>query len=995
MEVSIIELALAVSAKPVSVDTLVEWGLARPSALIAWLDAARARKVVSEDASSGPGHFRLTDEARSAALARATTQDFRILVRQPSFIPELLEAAKREAARRGAGMAAELYRAVFDSVAPEEFPGGPVGYVDSLVEGLRLYRGVAFYLRDALDRAIALAVERGDLASQAPLLAARALNAAHGESPRESDALLAHAREAAEAVSGAVRVEVLTYSAVSLVYMGRLREGIAAFESLLGDVPDDLVTLDHRLLITPEALCVLAVAYSNAGQHARAIDLMHRMFAFGDREGAAPVRDLAGLFLGLLHATMGEFEAAGEFAETAYDKFISGATDPSLGWFAGTAQSLVRASQGLMADARAALEAGAAAWKRAGSRPMPGLAVYDVVDQIEAAGEAPLTGIDMAAEAERATKMPLAQAAGLGHRYLAMRAARVAGTDEELAAAAARLETAIGLLSEAGALYDLARVCNEAAALAERRCRPDEARRFRSDAAKASPIGERSAERDALGLRSAVLGLGRLPLRKHGEGLWGEIAARLCEGLGAERCAIVEAGNPPRLLAVRGGSRVWSDALVADITGCCDCSIGFVKPPWNEEDRDEEGQLLVIPFSSTALRRTGWVALENRRVRPGVGSKDRAVIEVLGEQLSILFENTALWQELQAVRVRLEQENRYYRQQEGTTAGSGSIIGHSPALKSTLDLVARVAPTDSAVLITGETGVGKELVAREIHRSSRRADGPFIAVHIASLAPGLVASGLFGHEKGAFTGATSQVRGRFELADGGTLFLDEIGELGLEEQVRLLRVLQEGTFERVGGTRPIRSDFRLVAATNRDLSSLARSGRFREDLYYRLNVFPILMPPLRDRSEDIPTLALYFMEQSGRRLGRKFEGIGEADMARLTAYPWPGNVRELMHCIERAAVLSDGPRLRIPPLDPAEAPSSASAGEDAAPGGIPIPLAEAERRHIKKVLQHAKGRITGTGGAAEILGLNPSTLHFRIGKLGLKGELARARKTEA
>ncbi len=296
------------------------------------------------------------------------------------------------------------------------------------------------------------------------------------------------------------------------------------------------------------------------------------------------------------------------------------------------------------------------------------------------------------------------------------------------------------------------------------------------------------------------------------------------------------------------------------------------------------------------------------------------------------------------------------------------------------------------MLLTGETGVGKDLLARELHACSARSSGPFVAVHVAALAPGLVASALFGHERGAFTGATEMTRGRFELADGGTLFLDEVGELSAEDQVRLLRILQEGTFERLGGTRALRSDFRLVAATNRDLAEEVRAGRFRRDLYFRLSAFPLAVPPLRERREEIPALALYFMERAGRRLGVAFEGIGAADMQRLLDYSWPGNVRELEHLIERAALLSDPPRLRIPPLDSglSGAPAAAAAGPDTEDWPS---LAELERRYLRRVLHHCGGRISGPEGAAALLGLKPSTLQFRIDKLGLRADLALARRT--
>jgi len=319
------------------------------------------------------------------------------------------------------------------------------------------------------------------------------------------------------------------------------------------------------------------------------------------------------------------------------------------------------------------------------------------------------------------------------------------------------------------------------------------------------------------------------------------------------------------------------------------------------------------------------------------------------------------------------------------------MVAHSRAMREVMGLVARVAPSSTAVLVTGETGVGKELVAHEIHRRSPRRDGPFIAVHVASLSPGLVASGLFGHERGAFTGATEQAKGRFELADGGTLLLDEVGELSLEDQVKLLRVLQEGAFERMGGSRTLRSDFRLIAATNRDIEAEVRAGRFREDLYFRLCAFPIRVPPLRERREEVPTLALLFLERVTRQRGVRFDGIGEADMERLINWDWPGNVRELVHVIERASLLSEPPRLRIPPLEGGLTRAQVAAPKAAPSEDSLVTLAEAERRYIAKVLEHTGGRVTGSGGAAEILALKPSTLNFRIRKLGLTALLGEVR----
>jgi transcriptional regulator with GAF, ATPase, and Fis domain len=984
--ISPIELALAVSASSLSADQLVEWGLVRPSELIAWLDAARARTVVSEDRTAGPGHLRLGEAARAEALGSATADDFRALVHQPALVTELLGAARREASRRGTRMAGALYRAVFESVQPDAFPGGPEGYVAAVTESVRLYKSIYVVLGEALDRAIALAIEQGNLAAQARLLAARALAVVHGVLPGDAQALLARAREAGEAVGGAVRADVIGYTAVSLVFSGRLREGIATFETLLGDVPADPVSPEGPLLLdldtaTPGAApIILAVAYSQVGQHPRALELLHQLLTVGERLGNAAIIEEAKLFLGLLHVMRGEHEAALAFVEAAFTHFSAGHDNPGYGYFAGVALALVRAAQGRLADARAALAAAAVAWRQAGSPPI-GHEVYEICERLEAAGEALPTELDVIAEAERAVRLPLPHVAGLGHAFLARRRARAASSDEELAESASQLETAIGLLREAGTTYDLARTCAEAAALAERRGRTEEASRWREEAAQARPL-QRSAARDAARLRSVVLGLGRLPAGGRGEGLWGELAARLCEGLGAERCAVVERAPQLRLLAARGGTREWQEAMLERAREA-------PAAPQVLRPASGAGQLVLVPFAAPELDRRGLVAFENVYAAPAIDASDGELLEALEVQLGVLLGNVTLWQELARARERLEQENRYFRESAPAATAGSQMIAHSPAMLEVMRLVARVAPSSAAVLVTGETGVGKELVAHEIHRQSPRRDGPFITVHIAALSPGLVASALFGHERGAFTGATEQAKGRFELADGGTLLLDEVGELSPEDQVRLLRVLQEGTFERVGGSRPLRSDFRLVAATNRDLEAEVRAGRFRDDLYFRLCTFPIRVPPLRERREEIPTLALYFMGRVARQRGVRFEGIGEADMERLASWDWPGNVRELEHVIERAALLSEPPRLRIPPLEggvrraPAAAPAPAGEGW--------VTLAEAERRYIARVLEHTGGRVTGAGGAAELLALKPSTLNFRIRKLGLTALLREVR----
>jgi DNA-binding NtrC family response regulator len=310
------------------------------------------------------------------------------------------------------------------------------------------------------------------------------------------------------------------------------------------------------------------------------------------------------------------------------------------------------------------------------------------------------------------------------------------------------------------------------------------------------------------------------------------------------------------------------------------------------------------------------------------------------------------------------------------------IVGRSPSLARLLDQLALVASTESTVLVLGETGTGKELVARAIHDRSPRRERPLVKVNCAALPRELVESELFGHEKGAFTGATQQRRGRFELADGGTLFLDEVGELPLEAQAKLLRVLQEQEFERVGGTRTLHADVRLIAATNRDLGSRAAAGEFRPDLFYRLNVFPVTVPALRERREDIPLLVGHFLAKAARKLGRSFEGVAPAFLERATSYDWPGNVRELENVVERAAILARGAVLEA--TEPFGAPAAPAKPDAPAQAPVAGTLEDVERVHIQRVLEQARWVIEGEHGAALALGLNPSTLRGRMRKLGIR-----------
>jgi formate hydrogenlyase transcriptional activator len=382
--------------------------------------------------------------------------------------------------------------------------------------------------------------------------------------------------------------------------------------------------------------------------------------------------------------------------------------------------------------------------------------------------------------------------------------------------------------------------------------------------------------------------------------------------------------------------------------------------------------------------------------RDQYSEEDAAFLQDAANQITLAIQNMQSYQEINNLKARLESENVYLREEILTEHNFEEIIGNSPALLRSLHAVAQVAPTDATVLICGETGTGKELVARAIHSRSGRNGRALVNVNCSAISAGLVESELFGHMKGAFTGAIDRRIGRFELAHGGTIFLDEIGELSPETQVKLLRVLQEHEFEPVGSSRPLRVDVRVIAATNRDLREAVESGRFRSDLFYRLNVFPIGLPPLRERRSDIPQLVAFYIARFSKRLGKKIDGVSRESMQNLTNYPWPGNIRELQNVIERAVILATEPTLRLDcQLMPILASTiggevlemSAQDDEQAIleSSTRTLTLDEVDRNHIRAVLQLTGGVIDGPKGAAKMVNIHPNTLRHRMKKLGILG----------
>jgi transcriptional regulator with GAF, ATPase, and Fis domain len=374
-----------------------------------------------------------------------------------------------------------------------------------------------------------------------------------------------------------------------------------------------------------------------------------------------------------------------------------------------------------------------------------------------------------------------------------------------------------------------------------------------------------------------------------------------------------------------------------------------------------------------------------------------ALLDRLEQPVALTLERALAFEEVARLSERLRQENSYLQDEVKTTANFEEIIGSSPALLRVFNQVSQVAPTDSTVLILGESGTGKELFARAIHNLSARRGKILVKLNCAALPATLIESELFGHEKGAFTGAVDRRIGKFELARGGTIFLDEIGELPLELQAKLLRVLQEKEIERLGSNTPIKTDVRVLVATNRELEKEVSAGRFRMDLYFRLAVFPLTLPPLRERTADIPALATYFAQKAARNIGRPFKGLAPEALAELLAYAWPGNIRELENIIEQSVIVSDGQqplalgRSLSNALFQPEATPAKAAGTGPRPAQPPKDLLdvkqlqqETEREYILGVLVKTNGRVRGSGGAAELLNLKPTTLEYRMEKLGIR-----------
>lgn len=491
-------------------------------------------------------------------------------------------------------------------------------------------------------------------------------------------------------------------------------------------------------------------------------------------------------------------------------------------------------------------------------------------------------------------------------------------------------------------------------------------------------------------LLKEILKLGRelVTIRDHRE-LVRKIISTVNRITGAERGAIFDIEkNNDKLKAIlkaahnltneETGQSIFKESMDM-ILKTADSGRGIIKKtPFRDSSSFNAGEAISSLICVPMVLRDNVVGVlyhDNRILGSTFKESDLEILSYFGAQAAIALDNARAYEKIKGLNRRLKEEKRHYEEQYLQRLHYDEIIGESPAIMNVVAQVHRVAGTDATTLILGETGVGKELAARAIHQNSPRKNKPFISVNCSAFTESLISSELFGHEKGAFTGAHERRIGRFELADGGTLFLDEIGDIPMEVQVRLLRVLQTREFERVGGMGVIRSNFRLIAATNRDISADVKAGKFRADLYYRLNVIPITVPPLRERKSDVQILAHFFLGLHSSRLGKTMDKIPDAEMEKLLEYDWPGNVRELENIIERSLILSSGPDFTLPELKAARRERS---------GAGVVTLEENERHHILWALQETGGKVRGPDGAAGLLDIHPNTLYSRMKKLGIK-----------
>jgi transcriptional regulator with GAF, ATPase, and Fis domain/tetratricopeptide (TPR) repeat protein len=797
-----------------------------------------------------------------------------------------------------------------------------------------------------------------------------------------------------------IRLQVALANSEMYFWQGYISKAIERYESVLGnheELPEDVETLKSYLR--------LGWAYSVAGETARAIGLIRAARRKARQIDARDLERYATLIFVIVLAESGRIDEG----EVFLDELLSTPPellDPYTLWPGNGKAAYFAYLRGNYEKAFAYQKKAYENSKKLGYPHHRGSDNLEIMLGLEKRGMVhPEWNFET--DSTRLLTWPDIYMQGVAYRFRALKAHE---EGEPREAVVADLKKGIKLLTRAGAKIELGHAMLLMARIRLSENRPNAVERLVKKAwdifSKVNPdLFPKDlkphldrASKNALWVRSLLNvgnALGSIRVRSE---LLNQIIKQAMRIANAERGAIfIRQGADLEMVASRN-----MEAPTA-ANGGFDAEMTFV------EQVCESGSEIVQDFHrssqtrSLETRGTGWmgcfpIQLQGRvmgaifmdcEFAPSRLSEDEiCLLRIISNQAAVALENLEAYEDIIDLNSNLEAQTRFYRESFETGLPDVQMIGRSGAFRRMLESIQQVAHSDTTVMITGETGVGKDLVAQSIHQHGNRAAGPFIAVNLVSLSPELIASELFGHEKGAFTGALRTRKGRFELASEGTLFLDDIDAFSLDIQAKMLRVLETRTFERVGGTRTMKTRFRLVAASNRNIEELVEQGLFRSDFYYRLNVFPIRVPALRDRVEDIPALAHYFMRLFAKKFDKTFDTITKKDMHMLINYHWPGNVRELRHVIERAVLLSGSGRLSITPLDASPAFNRSEEQKI-------LPLREMEARHIVRALSRCRGKVSGPGGAAALLDLKPTTLYSKMKRLGIERDAYRLKKTDA
>jgi transcriptional regulator with GAF, ATPase, and Fis domain len=796
-----------------------------------------------------------------------------------------------------------------------------------------------------------------------------------------------------------IRIQVALANSELLFWQGYINKAIERYESILGnheELPPDAETLKSSIR--------LGWTYSVAGETARAVGLIRAVRRRARELDAPDLERYATLILVIVLAEAGRIDEGEAFLEELFN-LPEELLDPYTLWPGNGKRAYFAYCRG---DYEKAFEYQKRAYENSRALGTPHHRGPDNLEIMLGLEERGMVHPEWNFEADtkRLLSWPDIYMQGVAHRFLALKAYKENGPPDAIKT---NLKKSIALLNQAGAKIELS---NAKILLARMRIREEQipaAEKLLKSAWEVlgkvnpqlfpkdlKPYLDRTSK-NALWVESLLrVGDALGSIRNRNE-LLSQIIKQAMRIAGAERGAIfLRQEQRLEMVASRNvdGAVIESQEFaeqMKDIEAVFQSGTEIVRKTGldrRERMRDLSARgwrgCFPVRLKSSVM---GVIYMDSDLAQIPLPEDEIALLHIISNQAAVAIENMEAYEEIIDLNSYLEAETQFYRDAIDQGTPETQMIGRTEPFKKMLNLISQVAQSDATVMVTGETGVGKDLVARTIHQNSNRATGPFIAVNVVSLSPELIASELFGHEKGAFTGASQTRKGRFELAGEGTLFLDDIDAFSLDIQAKMLRVLESREFERVGGTRTLKTQCRLVAASNRNIEDLVAQGLFRSDFYYRLNVFPIHIPPLRERAEDIPALARYFMRLFGKRFGKRFDRISKKDLQAMMSYHWPGNIRELRHVIERAVLLSRSGRLVIPPLDTALA---AVCEEDEKI----LPLRKMEARHIIKALSRCRGKVSGKGGAAELLEVKPTTLYSMMKRLGIERDAYRIKRSD-